>query len=136
MVGFPRPGGTNHPIGGPQRRPRPIRLPLDPPRGRAGNLLTKSYSVIVFRRALRCCVVLQLNLRTLKNTEQQATNKGRISLFPEDEYVPASNQGTAERLLSSSKVRPSRLSPDYQRQEYLCLNEAITIYCTVCGFSL
>ena len=58
----------------------------DPPRDRTGNLLIKSYSVNVFRRTIRCCIVLQLNLRTLKNTQQQAVNRGKLgaihTLYP------------------------------------------------------
>ena len=50
----------------------------DPPRGRTGNLLIKSYSVNVFRRVIQCCIVLQLNLRTLKTTQQQAVNRGKL----------------------------------------------------------
>ena len=42
-----------------------------------GNLLIKSYSVDVFRRVIRCCIVLQLNLRTLKSTKQQPVNRGK-----------------------------------------------------------
>ena len=48
----------------------------DPPRGRTGNLLIKSYSVDVFRRVIQCCPVLQLNLRTLP--QQQAVNRGKL----------------------------------------------------------
>ena len=50
----------------------------DPPRGRTGNLLIKSYSVNVFRRVIQCCIVLQLNLRTPKNTHHHAVNRGKL----------------------------------------------------------